>query len=286
MASCQILLKDNTTFRKCILHIWRWITSMYKLLFIIPWTGKSDATSLKLKHPQNIFFRVFYLLVDVSWFYTLSHTPSHTRNMLSSYNKTIFFEKNTFFQPSRVQFLHLLAEASFLLFVFCVKSCFVFGLLAILPASTGRFLIEELLRWTPWSTMSLQITTGFPGIWYAAPKKHLVFSCRNFWTFGHISIFRSYIANLELKLFSQVWGSPSSHICFLIGLVFHQHLNSHIGYLDSPPEPSNHTRRQFLHLPLHPLLRLLWSKSDNKVTKKRIFDQYHTGTPRSSTALH
>jgi len=36
----------------------RWITSMYtgRSLFIIPWTGKSDPTPLKLKHSQNNFF--------------------------------------------------------------------------------------------------------------------------------------------------------------------------------------------------------------------------------------
>ena len=38
-------------------------------------------------------------------------------------------------------------------------------------------------------------------------------------------------------------------------------------------------------LPSYPLLRLLWSKSDNEVTRKRILDQYHTSTPLSSTAL-
>ena len=66
------------------------------------------------------------------------------------------------------------------------------------------------------------------------------------------------------------------HICYPIRLVFHQHLNSHVAYPGIPPEPSNHTRGQFLHLPSYPLLRLLWSKSDHKVTKKRILDQYHT----------
>ena len=40
----------------------------------------------------------------------------------------------------------------------------------------------------------------------------------------------------------------TSHICFHIGLVFHQHLDSLITYPESPPEPSNHTRGQFLHL--------------------------------------
>ena len=49
----------------------------------------------------------------------------------------------------------------------------------------------------------------------------------------------------------------TSHICFPIRLVFHQHLNSHIAYPGIPPEPSNHTRGQFLHLPSYPLLRLL-----------------------------
>ena len=76
--------------------------------------------------------------------------------------------------------------------------------------------------------------------------------------------------------FSQLWGSTSSHICYPIRLVFHQHLNLHTAYLGSPAEPSNHTRGQFLLLPSYPLLRLLWSKSDNKVTRKRILDQYHT----------
>ena len=70
----------------------------------------------------------------------------------------------------------------------------------------------------------------------------------------------------------------TSQICFPIRLVFYQHLNSHIAYPGIPPEPSNHTRGQFLHLPSYPLLRLPWSKSDNKVTRKRILDQYHTGT--------
>ena len=77
----------------------------------------------------------------------------------------------------------------------------------------------------------------------------------------------------------------TSHICFPIRLVFHQHLILHIAYPGIPPEPSNHARGQFLHLPSYPLLRLLWSKSDNKVTRKRILDQYHTGTSLSSTAL-
>ena len=66
----------------------------------------------------------------------------------------------------------------------------------------------------------------------------------------------------------------TSHICFPIRLVFHQHLNSHIAYPGIPPEPSNHTRGQFLHLPSYPLLRLLWSKSDNKVTRKRKKKKY------------
>ena len=49
----------------------------------------------------------------------------------------------------------------------------------------------------------------------------------------------------------------TSHICCPIRLVFHQHLNSHVAYPGIPPEPSNHTRGQFLHLPSYPLLRLL-----------------------------
>ena len=35
---------------------------------------------------------------------------------------------------------------------------------------------------------------------------------------------------------------------------------------------------------VYPLLRLLWSKSDNKVTRKGILGQYHTGIPLSLTA--
>ena len=75
-----------------------------------------------------------------------------------------------------------------------------------------------------------------------------------------------------------------SLICFHIRLVFHQQLNSHITYPGNPPKYSNHTQGQFLHLPLYPLLRLLRSKSDSKVTRKRILDQYHTGTALNSTA--
>ena len=87
----------------------------------------------------------------------------------------------------------------------------------------------------------------------------------------------SYIPDLELtSFFHKCEVALHSLICFLIRLVFLQHLNSYIVYAGSPPEPSNHTRGQFLHLPSYPLLRLLWSKFENKVTKKRILDQYHT----------
>ena len=94
-----------------------------------------------------------------------------------------------------------------------------------------------------------------------------------------------YLLQLLLIFFHNCEVALTSQVCFPIGLVFHQHLNSHIAYPGSPPEPSNHTRWQFLHLPSFPLFRLLWSKSNYKVTRKRIFDQYHTGTPLSSTAL-
>ena len=78
-------------------------------------------------------------------------------------------------------------------------------------------------------------------------------------------------ADLKLKLFLMLWASTSSHICYPIRLVFYQHLNLHIAWSDSLAEPSNHTRGQFLRLPSYSLhLRLLWSKSDNKVTRKRI----------------
>ena len=55
------------------------------------------------------------------------------------------------------------------------------------------------------------------------------------------SIYLYFFHNCEVALFSC--------ICFFIRLVFHQHLNSHIVYPGSPPEPSNHSRGQFLHLP-------------------------------------
>ena len=80
---------------------------------------------------------------------------------------------------------------------------------------------------------------------------------------------RSNIADLNHKVvfFHGCEVALTSHICFPIRLVFRQHLNSHIAYPGIPPEPSNHTRGQYLHLPSYPLLRLLWSKSDNKVTR-------------------
>ena len=78
--------------------------------------------------------------------------------------------------------------------------------------------------------------------------------------FGEDLFFRSYIADLKRKVFFFSHGCEvalTSHICCPIRLVFHQHLISHIAYPGIPPEPSNHTRGQFLHLPSYPLLRLL-----------------------------
>ena len=97
---------------------------------------------------------------------------------------------------------------------------------------------------------------------------------------------RSNKADLELKLFfHNCEAAFSLHICFRIRRMVHQHLNSHIAYSGSPTEPSNNTRGQFLHLPSYPLFKLLRSKSDNKVSRKTVLDQYHIGTPRSSIAL-
>ena len=45
---------------------------------------------------------------------------------------------------------------------------------------------------------------------------------------------RSYIADLKHKVFFFFHGyevALTSHICFPIRLVFHQHLNSHVAYL-------------------------------------------------------
>ena len=47
-----------------------------------------------------------------------------------------------------------------------------------------------------------------------------------------------------------------THFCYLIRLVFDQHLNSHRAYPGIPPKTSSHTREQCLHLPSYPLLRL------------------------------
>ena len=68
----------------------------------------------------------------------------------------------------------------------------------------------------------------------------------------------------------------SFFFCVLgLGLVSNV-LDSNSAYYGSPPEPSNHTREQFLHLLSYPLLRLFWSKSDKKVTKTMIPDQHRT----------
>ena len=67
---------------------------------------------------------------------------------------------------------------------------------------------------------------------------------------SHIAVnFRSYIADLKHKVFF-LHGCEvalTSHICFPIRLVFHQHLNSHIAYPGIPPEPSNHPNLQTTH---------------------------------------
>ena len=94
---------------------------------------------------------------------------------------------------------------------------------------------------------------------------------------SRVSVLGKAVLGLGLGFFLCPWPWPRA-------LCPRPHL-WHIAYPGSPTEPSNHTREQFLHLPSYPLLRLLRSKSDNKVTRKRILDQYHTGTPLSSTAL-
>ena len=47
---------------------------------------------------------------------------------------------------------------------------------------------------------------------------------------------------------------------------------------NGPPPKYAPAQEQFLHLPSEPLLRLLWSQSDYKVSIKRILDQCHAGT--------
>ena len=44
-----------------------------------------------------------------------------------------------------------------------------------------------------------------------------------------------------------------THFCYLIKLVLHQDLNSHIAYSGYPSENSNHTRELYQHLPSQPL---------------------------------
>ena len=61
----------------------------------------------------------------------------------------------------------------------------------------------------------------------------------------------------NLKVFKRVVSKHLTHFCYLIRLVLHQHLNSHVAYPGIPPENSNHTRGQYQHLPSYPLLRLL-----------------------------
>ena len=64
--------------------------------------------------------------------------------------------------------------------------------------------------------------------------------------------FRSYTSRIPKKKFKMVVSKLLTHFCYPIRLVFHQHLNSHVAYPVIPPENSNHTRRQYQHLPSYP----------------------------------
>ena len=165
-----------------------------------------------------------------------------------------------------------------------------------LATVSGRIIIPTKLSWT-WTVIFVNVNnvykkflqiasrTASVWTWFETRPKSLKVNYLKLYCFNST---RSYTADLKHKvffLFHDCQVALTSHICYPIRLVFHQHLNSQIAYPGIPPEPSNHTRGQFLHLPSYPLLRLLWSKSDNKVTRKRILDQYHTGTSLSSTAL-
>ena len=90
----------------------------------------------------------------------------------------------------------------------------------------------------------------------------------NYWTGSHSL---SWFSSSAYLIFYNCDVSLCSHNCSPIRPVFHQHLNSHITYRGSQPEPSNHTWKQFLHLSSYLLLRSLWLKSDNKVTRKKAF---------------
>ena len=73
------------------------------------------------------------------------------------------------------------------------------------------------------------------------------------------------------KKIKMVVSKHLTHFCYPIRLVLHQHLNSYVAYSGIPPENSNYTRGRYQHLPLYPLLRLLWSKSDKTISPERGF---------------
>ena len=71
---------------------------MYWSRFIISCTGNSDPTLLKLKlfNAPHLLWGLFYLLFDVTWFYTFFYAPSHKARMLASEKNWHSSQKNTF----------------------------------------------------------------------------------------------------------------------------------------------------------------------------------------------
>ena len=78
---------------------------------------------------------------------------------------------------------------------------------------------------------------------YFSKKNHKISDCsgdRNL--LPELSVIRSYVADLELKLFSQSVREPFLTYLLSHYASFHEHINSLIAYPGSPPKPSNHPR--------------------------------------------
>ena len=82
----------------------------------------------------------------------------------------------------------------------------------------------------------------------------------------------------------------SSHSCFPIKLAFLQQLNALIACPGSPPESSNHTRRQFLHLPSYLLLNYsdqsLITRSPGREFSTRVTLALHLAQPHCTNSVN
>ena len=105
-----------------------------------------------------------------------------------------------------------------------------------------------MFSWLSGNIERLRFVLPIPEAFYLPLSKQIhVYSCISevTWQTWNINFFH----DSEVAL--------TSRICFPIRLVLYQHLNLHIAYPGIPPEPSNHTRRQFLHLPSYSCICLL-----------------------------